>query len=55
SFAARVSLEAEVNSNEITERVKHFFNLIFVEPFTSLTNAEALRRLPCQWMRIIGS
>ncbi|EGU32291.1 hypothetical protein VIBRN418_03456 [Vibrio sp. N418] len=26
SFAARVSLEAEVNSNEITERVKHFFN-----------------------------
>ncbi|EGU33623.1 hypothetical protein VII00023_03773, partial [Vibrio ichthyoenteri ATCC 700023] len=30
SFAARVSLEAEVNSNEIIERVKHFFQLIFL-------------------------
>ncbi|OLQ95796.1 hypothetical protein BIY21_05980 [Vibrio ponticus] len=54
SFALRFSLKAEVHSNEIIERVKHFFQFIFSEAFTSLTNAEALWRLPCQWKRIIG-
>ncbi|WP_216350092.1 hypothetical protein, partial [Vibrio panuliri] len=45
----------EVHSNEIIERVKYFFQFIFSEAFTSLTVAEALWRLPCQWKRIIGS
>ncbi|RJX65102.1 hypothetical protein DZ860_22715 [Vibrio sinensis] len=43
-----------MNSNEIIERVKHFYNLISSEATSSLTIAEALWRLPCQWMRIIG-
>ncbi|MFA0415004.1 hypothetical protein AB4520_14535, partial [Vibrio renipiscarius] len=45
----------EVNSNELIERVKHFSKLIFSVSSTSPTIAEALRRLPCQWMRIIGT
>ncbi|OLQ88707.1 hypothetical protein BIY22_20995 [Vibrio panuliri] len=51
----KVPLKAEVHSNEIIEKVKYFFQFIFSEAFTSLTIAEALWRLPCQWMRIIGS
>ncbi|KYN89549.1 hypothetical protein ATY35_11400 [Vibrio cidicii] len=47
-------LEAEVHSSEITESVKHFFQFSFSEAFTSMTTAEALWRLPCQWVRIIG-
>ncbi|MCU8201251.1 hypothetical protein M2G83_09235, partial [Vibrio vulnificus] len=31
------------------------FKFIFSEAFTSPDVAEALRCLPCQWMRIIGS
>ncbi|NOH56001.1 hypothetical protein F0266_24075, partial [Vibrio coralliilyticus] len=34
-------------------RVKHFFKLIFSEAFYLSNTAEALWRLPCQWMRII--
>ncbi|MGY0617695.1 hypothetical protein ACWYU8_21530, partial [Vibrio sp. FJH11] len=48
-------LKAEVNSSDLTESVKHFFQLIFAEAFHLSDPAEALSRLPCRWMRIIGS
>ncbi|KIP65126.1 hypothetical protein SN11_26050, partial [Vibrio harveyi] len=48
------SLKAEVNSSEIIESVKHFFQFIFSEVFYPFDSAEALWRLPCRWMRIIG-
>ncbi|NOI16002.1 hypothetical protein F0252_18515, partial [Vibrio hepatarius] len=34
---------------------KHFFKFIFSRSFHLSNTAEALWRLPCQWMRIIGS
>ncbi|NOJ18937.1 hypothetical protein F0239_15845 [Vibrio jasicida] len=43
-----------MNSSEIIESVKHFFQFIFSEVFYLLDSAEALWRLPCRWMRIIG-
>ncbi|EOV0171055.1 hypothetical protein ACOIYK_004551, partial [Vibrio parahaemolyticus] len=52
----KFSLKAEVHSSEIIERVKHFFfQFIFSEAFYLSDPAEALSRLPCRWMRIIGS
>ena len=45
---AHESFEAEVHSSEITERVKHFFNFLFLEAFPHLTLLEALWHLPCQ-------
>ncbi|MFW1498937.1 hypothetical protein ACEWBF_21275, partial [Vibrio parahaemolyticus] len=53
--ARSFSLKAEVHSSEIIERVKHFFQFIFSEAFYLSDPAEALSRLPCRWMRIIGS
>ncbi|AYO13343.1 hypothetical protein D0812_02355 [Vibrio owensii] len=43
-----------MHSSEIIESVKHFFQLIFLEAFHLFDSAEALWRLPCRWMRIIG-
>ncbi|HFD4055560.1 TPA: hypothetical protein ACF3XI_004408, partial [Vibrio parahaemolyticus] len=54
-FSRSFSLKAEVHSSEIIERVKHFFQFIFSEAFHLSDPAEALSRLPCRWMRIIGS
>ncbi|EOV9325492.1 hypothetical protein ACN5WI_004480, partial [Vibrio parahaemolyticus] len=51
----KFSLKAEVHSSEIIERVKHFFQFIFSEAFYLSDPAEALSRLLCRWMRIIGS
>ncbi|EGQ8608846.1 hypothetical protein GNT15_22565 [Vibrio parahaemolyticus] len=45
-----------MHSSEIIERVKYFFfQFIFSEAFYLSDPAEALSRLPCRWMRIIGS
>ncbi|AUV84768.1 hypothetical protein D0784_16185 [Vibrio campbellii] len=44
-----------MHSNEIIESVKHFFQFIFSEAFHLSDSAEALSRLPCRWMRIIGN
>ncbi|EGR3111479.1 hypothetical protein DNG97_23290 [Vibrio parahaemolyticus] len=44
-----------MHSSETIERVKHFFQFIFSEAFYLSDPAEALSRLPCRWMRIIGS
>ncbi|TOI13657.1 hypothetical protein CGI68_10390 [Vibrio parahaemolyticus] len=44
-----------MHSSEIIERVKQFFQFIFSEAFYLSDPAEALSRLPCRWMRIIGS
>ncbi|EGR0760718.1 hypothetical protein ETS21_17560 [Vibrio parahaemolyticus] len=44
-----------MHSSEIFERVKHFFQFIFSEAFYLSDLTEALSRLPCRWMRIIGS
>ncbi|MCF7484134.1 hypothetical protein L3V31_20795, partial [Vibrio sp. J1-1] len=49
------SLKAEVHSSDLVVSVKHFFQLIFVEAFYLSDPAEALSRLLCRWMRIIGS
>ncbi|EGQ8498826.1 hypothetical protein GRS44_21905 [Vibrio alginolyticus] len=44
-----------MHSNEIIESVKHFFQFVFSEAFHLSDPAEALSRLPCRWMRIIGN
>ncbi|EGQ9247940.1 hypothetical protein F9H63_12070 [Vibrio parahaemolyticus] len=44
-----------MHSSEIIERVKHFFSIYFLRSFYLSDPAEALSRLPCRWMRIIGS
>ncbi|HHE0571653.1 TPA: hypothetical protein ACN31N_003766, partial [Vibrio parahaemolyticus] len=53
-FSRNFSLKAEVHSSDLVVSVKHFFQLIFVEAFYLSDPAEALSRLPCRWMRIIG-
>ncbi|AXT72197.1 hypothetical protein DBX26_14960 [Vibrio sp. dhg] len=44
-----------MHSSDLIVSVKHFFQLIFRRSFYLSDPAEALSRLPCRWMRIIGS
>ncbi|EGQ9769972.1 hypothetical protein FWP32_21200 [Vibrio alginolyticus] len=44
-----------MHSSDLIDSVKHFFNFIFRRSFHLSDPAEALSRLPCRWMRIIGN